>query len=96
MASLRNKNGWFQLDISEHIDLMRPGVYEWRIGDQFIYIGKSSRLIGRLDEYPNNVRKMLGPVDKLDSQGRQDVIQGSFCGGYRGAVADGGCRVGVL
>ena len=38
----------------------------------------------------------LGPVDKLDSQARQDVIQDSFCGGYLGAVADGGCRVDIL
>ena len=38
----------------------------------------------------------VGPVDKLDSQARQDVIQDSFCGGYLGAVADGGCRVGIL
>ena len=40
--------------------------------------------------------RFLGPVDKLDSQARQDVIQDSFCGGYLGAVADGGCRVGIL
>ena len=38
----------------------------------------------------------LGPVDKLDSQSLRDVIQDSFCGGYLGAVADGGCRVGIL
>ena len=38
----------------------------------------------------------LGPVDKLDSQSRRDVIQDSFCGGYLGAVADGGCGVGIL
>ncbi len=38
----------------------------------------------------------LGPVDKLDSQLGRDVIQDSFCGGYLGAFADGGCRVGVL
>lgn len=38
----------------------------------------------------------LGPVDKLDSQARQNLIQDSFCGVYLGAFADGGCRVGVL
>ncbi|MCP5397714.1 MAG: tetratricopeptide repeat protein [Sphingomonas sp.] len=42
------------------------------------------------------ILKELGPVDKLDSQARQDVIQDSFCGGYLGAVADGGCRVDIL
>ena len=40
--------------------------------------------------------RYLGPVDKLDSQSLRDVIQDSFCGGYLGAVADGGCRVGIL
>lgn len=39
---------------------------------------------------------VLGPVDKLDSQARQNLIQDSFCGVYLGAFADGGCRVGVL
>lgn len=39
---------------------------------------------------------ILGPVDKLDSQARQNLIQDSFCGVYLGAFADGGCRVGVL
>ena len=38
----------------------------------------------------------LGPVDKHDSKARQNLIQDSFCGGYRGAVADGGCRVGIF
>ena len=38
----------------------------------------------------------LGAVDKQDSQTRQSLIQDSFCGGYRGAVVDGGCGVGVL
>ena len=45
--------------------------------------------------YADGVKK-LGPVDKLDSQSLRDVIQDSFCGGYLGAVADGGCRVGIL
>ena len=39
---------------------------------------------------------VLGPVYKLDSQTAGDVIQDSYFGGYFGAVADGGCRVGVL
>ena len=38
----------------------------------------------------------LGPVDKQDSQARQNLIQDSFCGGYLGAVADGGCGVGIF
>ncbi len=38
----------------------------------------------------------LGRVDKLDSQIRFGLIQGSFCGGYRGAFVDGGRRMGVF
>ena len=38
----------------------------------------------------------LGRVDKLDSQISFDLIQGSFYGGYFGAIADGGRRMGVL
>ena len=38
----------------------------------------------------------LGRVDKLDSQIGFDLIQGSFCGGYCGAFADGRRRMGVL
>ena len=38
----------------------------------------------------------LGSVDKQDSQAGQNLIQDSFCGGYLGAVVDGGCRVGVF
>ena len=39
---------------------------------------------------------ILGRVDKLDFQVGFDLIQGGFCGGYRGALADGGRRMGVL
>ena len=46
--------------------------------------------------YDANRMRILGPVDKLDSQARQNLIQDSFCGVYLGAFADGGCRVGVL
>ena len=53
---------------------------------------------GSKNEQLEKARKKsdVGPVDKLDSQARQDVIQDSFCGGYLGAVADGGCRVDIL
>lgn len=46
--------------------------------------------------YDHLLERALGPVDKLDSQARQNLIQDSFCGGYLGAFADGGCRVGIL
>jgi hypothetical protein len=43
-----------------------------------------------------NQPEALGRVDKLDSQIGFDLIQGSFCGGYCGAFADGRRRMGVL
>lgn len=57
MTGLRE--GWWRDAIPEHIDLDQPGVYEWRIGHDSIYIGKSARLSGRIREYPNNVRKLI-------------------------------------
>lgn len=44
--------------IGTDADFAQAGIYEWRIGDQFVYIGKSKRLRSRIREYPNNVRKM--------------------------------------
>lgn len=55
----RTNKDWWTLDIPEHIDPAQPGIYEWRIADQSLYIGKSSRLSSRLREYPNNVRKLV-------------------------------------
>lgn len=49
---------WFQQDVPPQIKLNEPGIYEWRI-DGAVYIGKSKRLLGRLREYPNNVRKLV-------------------------------------
>lgn len=46
-------------DVPDHIDLDLPGIYEWRIGNESLYIGKSARLRGRIREYPNNVRKLI-------------------------------------
>lgn len=57
MADLRAN--WWKHDLAEHIDLGRPGIYEWRIGSDSLYIGKSARLRGRIREYPNNVRKLI-------------------------------------
>ncbi len=42
---------WWRLDLPEHIELDLPGIYEWRIGNESLYIGKSSRLSARLREY---------------------------------------------
>lgn len=45
---------------------------------------------------PSGNWRAPGRVDKLESQISDDLIQGSFCEGYRGTVADGGRRMGVL
>lgn len=57
MADLRDD--WWTHDLGEHIDLDLPGIYEWRIGSESLYIGKSVRLRNRIREYPNNVRKLV-------------------------------------
>ena len=53
------REDWWESDIPEGIDLDLPGIYEWSIGDECLYIGKSVRLRGRIREYPNNVRKLI-------------------------------------
>ncbi|MFT4055448.1 MAG: hypothetical protein QM681_13155 [Novosphingobium sp.] len=53
------KNDWWRLIDNPTTDQSLPGIYEWRIADRAIYIGKSKRLPKRIREYPNNVRKML-------------------------------------
>lgn len=50
---------WWTLVVSPEIDHAKPGIYEWRIGSHSVYIGKSKRLLKRISEYPNNVRKLL-------------------------------------
>lgn len=50
---------WWTRDVPEYIDLKLPGIYEWRLGDESVYIGKSSRLKKRVRAYPNNVRKLI-------------------------------------
>ena len=51
-------SSWWSLELPDDCSLERPGIYEWRIGDESLYVGKSSRLASRLREYPNNVRKL--------------------------------------
>ena len=53
------RDNWWTRDVAEQIDLDLPGIYEWRIGSDSLYIGKSGRLRGRIREYPNNVRRLL-------------------------------------
>lgn len=53
------RTDWWALDSSGNADISLPGIYEWRIGDAAVYVGKSKRLRRGIREYPNNVRRML-------------------------------------
>lgn len=53
------RDRWWTLIVPAEIDPNLPGIYEWRIGDRGIYIGKSKRVPRRIREYPNNVRKLI-------------------------------------
>lgn len=53
------RDQWWTLSFPSEIYPDQPGIYEWRIGDQGPYIGKSKRLRKRIREYPNNVRKLI-------------------------------------
>lgn len=53
------RSDWWAIADQPDIVLERAGIYEWRIGERFLYIGKSKRLPRRIREYPNNVRKLL-------------------------------------
>lgn len=50
---------WWTVEVPQGLTLSLPGIYEWRIGSGFVYIGKSKRLRRRIREYPNNVRKLI-------------------------------------
>jgi hypothetical protein len=54
----RLRNGWFE-SLADEAALGIAGVYEWRIDEVGLYVGKSKRLAAKLREYPNNVRKLL-------------------------------------
>ncbi|MCT2558024.1 hypothetical protein N0B51_03420 [Tsuneonella sp. YG55] len=41
---------WWKLEVPAHVDLTRPGIYEWRIANESVYIGKSCRLRRRIRE----------------------------------------------
>lgn len=53
------RDGWWTLIIPPGINLAEPGIYEWRLDGIGIYVGKSCRLPRRIQEYPNNVRKLI-------------------------------------
>jgi hypothetical protein len=53
------RKGWYQVAITPDVDRHDAGIYEWRIEGVGVYIGQSKRLLSRLQNYPNNVRKIL-------------------------------------
>lgn len=40
----------------------RPGIYEWKIEGEGVYVGQAKRLAARMRAYPNNVRKILNKM----------------------------------
>jgi hypothetical protein len=53
------RSDWWTRDVPEHIDLNLPCIYEWRLSDESLYVGKAALPKRRLREYPNNVRKLI-------------------------------------
>jgi Uma2 family endonuclease len=53
------RDGWYSQLIDTRFDLLKPGVYEWRIDGVGVYIGKATLLRDRINAYPRNVRKMI-------------------------------------
>lgn len=59
VARITLRPDWYVPEIEATIDLDQPGIYEWRIEDVGVYVGKALRLRSRLRAYPNNVRRLL-------------------------------------
>lgn len=82
------REDWWTRDVLEHIDLDLPGIYEWRIGNESLYIGKSARLRGRIREYPNNVRKLLaGEAYRKGKPTSYRVVHHELCTAHDGMIA---------
>jgi hypothetical protein len=56
------RKDWWELVVDDQVEMSLPGIYEWRICTEYIYVGKSARLKRRILEYPNNVRKLLASM----------------------------------
>jgi hypothetical protein len=52
------RQGWYSR-VDADFDPCLPGVYEWRIPGVGLYVGKAKALHKRINEYPNNIRRML-------------------------------------
>lgn len=53
------RKDWWRIQIDDTLNLYLPGIYEWRIGEESVYVGKSKCLKLRLRHYPNNVRRLI-------------------------------------
>lgn len=53
------RENWYVHVGEDQCDLLRPGVYEWRIEGVGLYVGKAKLLRNRIRAYPRNVRQMM-------------------------------------
>lgn len=51
VGDARVRTEWWTPDIGAHIDLDRPGIYEWQLGGEAVYIGKAKGLRTRIRAY---------------------------------------------
>lgn len=52
------RRGWYEVRANS-AQLDSAGIYEWKIKDVAVYVGKSENIRSRMMEYPNNIRKMI-------------------------------------
>ena len=57
MAQLALSNDWYALFVAEGVDIRRPGIYQWIIGDDS-YIGKYSDISRPTRHYGRIVERM--------------------------------------
>lgn len=53
------RTDWWGFADDDVADCDLPGIYEWRLGNESLYIGKAIHLRRRVRQYPNNVRKLI-------------------------------------
>ena len=51
--------GWYSEVIDGRFDFKSCGVYEWRIGEVSVYLGRARKLRDGISRYPWNVGRML-------------------------------------
>lgn len=53
------RHNWYRFDDDDAAVCDLSGIYEWRLGNESLYIGKAKRLKRRTREYSNNIRKLI-------------------------------------